>query len=85
MPSTMYTVTSAARISQGCDSREAWKALAVLWKPPRMVVGTPIRIMVSLMTTKALPSEMPGGRLNEMVVAANCPWWLTDSDVVVGS
>ncbi|MCM3738616.1 hypothetical protein M3215_23400, partial [Bacillus cytotoxicus] len=32
----------------------------------------------------ACDSDTPGGRLNEIVVATNSPWWLTDSGVVLG-
>jgi len=28
--------------------------------------------------------DTPTGRLNEIVDAANCPWWLTESGVDVG-
>src|SRR5579884_930254 len=37
------------------------------------------------MALTALPSETPGARLNDMVAAGNCPWWLMVSGVLVRS
>src|SRR3954468_12484252 len=37
------------------------------------------------MRLTASPSEVPGVRLNDSVTAGNCPWWLTDPVVVVGT
>ena len=34
------------------------------------------------MAFTASPSDSPGARLNEMVIAGNCPWWLIDREVV---
>ena len=64
---------------------DCWKACAVPWKLPWIVAGTPICCMVvagSPLTASL--SDLPGGRLNEMVVATNGPWWLTASGVVPG-
>ena len=45
----------------------------------------PIRVMVSPIAAVAVESETPSGRLNEIVDAANWPWWFTDSGVLVNS
>ena len=68
----MYTVSSAARMSQGWLLRESWNALAVPWKLPRIVDGTPIRASALSIAIVAWPSDVPSGRLNEIVVATNC-------------
>src|ERR1700761_5824603 len=36
------------------------------------------------MSSMAVPSEALGARLNEMVTLGNWPWWLMESDSVVG-
>jgi len=38
---------------------------------------------VAWIALTASPSEVPGARLNETVVAGNCPWWLITSGPVV--
>jgi hypothetical protein len=47
------------------------------------VGGTPMRDIVASMARVASDSDTPSGRLNEMVDAANCPWWFTASGVLV--
>ena len=44
-----------------------------------------MRFIVSWISCVAVDSDAPGARLNEIVLAANCPWWLTASAVLVGS
>ena len=80
----MYTASSAARISTGWLSSEAWNARAVPWKLPCTLVGTPIRSMASCTARVASDRDTPAGRLNEMVEAANWLWWFTPSGVLVG-
>ena len=77
-------MTSAARINQGWFCSEAWNARAVPWKVPCTLVGTPISSSVWRTEAVASESDTPCGRLNEMVEAANCPWWFTPSGVLVG-
>ncbi len=77
-------VISANRISTGWLESESWNARAVPWKLPCTVVGTPMRFMASWICCVAADSEAPGARLNESVLAANWPWWLTASGVLVG-
>ena len=55
------------------------------WKLPRMLAGSPIFLVVASMAWTASPSEAPGARLNDRVVAGNCPWWLMTSGPVVSS
>ncbi len=33
----------------------------------------------ALIASTAWPSAAPGARLNDSVIAGNCPWWLTES------
>ena len=40
--------------------------------------------MAASTTLTASPSAAPGARLNDSVVAGNCPWCVTDSGVAVG-
>ena len=50
-----------------------------------MVPGTPMRAIVSRITAEASDIATPSARLNEIVAAANCPWWFTDRGASVGS
>ena len=45
----------------------------------------PMRSLAASMTATASLSATPGARLNEIVVAANRPWWLTASGVLPGA
>ena len=56
-----------------------WKPRAVPWNEPYTLAGMPIFAIVSWIAADASESETLSGRLNEMVAAANCPWWFTDS------
>src|SRR5947207_7034530 len=85
MPSTMYTVTSAATIRIGCPLSDAWKAWAVPEKRPRIVVGSPIARVADSMSGTASPSATSGSRLKEIVTDGNWAEWLTMSGVVEAS
>ncbi|MNN63428.1 hypothetical protein D3C81_1788070 [compost metagenome] len=76
---------SAARIRIGWLLSESWNALAPPWKLARSVSGTPMRAISRLIASVACDSEVPSARLNEIVDAANCPWWFTPSGVLVGT
>src|ERR1700688_3541008 len=76
MPSTMYTVTMAARIridSLASDDSNAW---AVPWKVGSMLAGMPKSCVIFLIRSTAAPSEAPGARLKETVTTGNWLWWL---------
>ena len=75
----------AASISSGWLDRALWKLRAVPSKLPKMEAGTPMRAAVSLIATVASDSDTPSRRPNEIVAAANWPWWLTESGVLVYS
>ena len=62
-----------------------WKERAVPWKEPWIETGTPMRAIVSSIAAAAWESDTPPGRLNEIVEAANWPWWFTESGVFVYS
>ncbi|CFP36134.1 Uncharacterised protein [Bordetella pertussis] len=80
MPSTIYIVTSAARISHGWRASVFCSSAAVPWKPAWIWSdGRPIRATAASMAPVAWSSDTPGDRLNEIVSATNSPWWLTDS------
>ena len=85
IPSTMYTVASAAAISTGWLASESRNACAVPVKVPWIPAGSPISAMPELISSTADPSATPGFRLNEMVMAGNRPWWLTVSGAAVVS
>src|SRR6185295_11019136 len=44
-------------------------------KLPRIVAGTPSSARALSIATVAWPSDVPSGRLNEIVEATNCDWW----------
>src|SRR5579871_1709012 len=46
-----------------------------------MLAGTPIRFMAVSIEVTADESEAPGGKLKEIVLATNRPWWFTASGV----
>ncbi|MNK97628.1 hypothetical protein D3C87_1179720 [compost metagenome] len=58
--------------------------MAPPWKLAWSVSGAPILASASRMASVASDSENPSARLNEMVEAANWPWWFTPSGVLVG-
>ena len=78
-------MTSAATISAGSLASDSWNACAVPAKLGRTPGGRPISASTWWMASTAAPSDSPGVRLKEMVVAGNCPWWLIESGVVPGS
>ncbi|KAG1433957.1 hypothetical protein G6F55_014626 [Rhizopus delemar] len=78
MPSTMYMVTTAARISHSVLVSEFWNASAAPWNRVSTPAGKPISASAAMMASTALDSDAPGARLNEMVTAGNWPWWLID-------
>ena len=75
----MYIVTIAAMISSSSLASAAWKASAAPWNAVIMLAGRPISFSAFLIASTAAPSEAPGARLNEIVVAGNWPIWLTAS------
>src|SRR5271166_1557800 len=85
MPSTIYTVAIAARMSSGSEAEEDWNAAAVPAKLPVMVSGTLILAMVFSMAAAAVPSATPCGSEKEMVAATRPLWWFTAIGVVPGS
>ena len=47
--------------------------------------GRPISASAAWIELTASPRAVPEARLNEMVAAGNCPWWLMESGEVPGS
>ncbi|MCY1240475.1 hypothetical protein D9M72_533270 [compost metagenome] len=43
-----------------------------------------MRAISRVIASVACDSDMPSARLNEIVEAANWPWWFTPSGVLVG-
>src|SRR6218665_224045 len=68
----------AAMISSSNCPCERWALSAVPWKLPRTLVGMAMSASACAMASRAWPSDMPGSRLNEMVVASSPSWWLTE-------
>ena len=66
----------AARISRSWLSSDFWKASAAPWKCVMIDRGISISRWAATMASTACPSEAPGARLNETVVAGN---WLNRS------
>ncbi len=81
-PSTMYIVTTAARISHSVFDSDALKASAAPWKVVCIEIGRPISCSTCLILSTAWPSDAPCARLNEIVAAGNWPWWLITSGPV---
>ena len=75
----------AAAISSGCDDSDCWNALAVPWKPPRTVTGTPNSAIAALIASVACDRDTPRGRLKLMVDAGAPLWWFTANGVFVVS
>ncbi len=78
-PSTMYITSTAARISHSVEESEPRKASAAPWKRDSMLAGRPISVSAASIAVTASPSDTPGARLNEIVVAGNWPMWLRSS------
>src|ERR1700744_2819079 len=72
-PSTIYIVTIAARIRNSSFDNDAWNARAAPWKRVWNDGGSPISFSAWSIAFTAAPSDEPGARLNETVVAGN---WL---------
>src|SRR6202043_1319868 len=66
----------AAAIRIGSLDSDSWNAAAVPWNEPVMVRGAPSWSRRFCTIWVAWPSDTPGARLNEMVVAGNSLWWL---------
>src|SRR5580700_2116135 len=84
-PSTMYTVTSAARISNGSLASELVNDAAVPWNPACRLGGMCMSFCTLSTAVMASPSAAFGPRLKDTVMAGNCPWWLMESASVVFS
>ena len=84
MPRTMYTASSARRISQGIWFCVSCTAPAL---PSKLVcVHRDVqRLQACMMASRVGPICAPGARLKDSVVAANWPWWLTSSGARLGS
>ena len=61
---------------------EAWKACAAPWKLVMMLSGMPMPASACWMASTAAPSDAPGARLNDTVVAGNWPIWVICSGAV---
>ena len=59
----------AARIRNSSLPSDAWKASAAPWKVVITLAGRPMSVSALRMAFTASPSEAPGARLNETVVA----------------
>ncbi|MNP40658.1 hypothetical protein D3C76_1343110 [compost metagenome] len=64
----------AARIRITCEFMVSWNTWAVPAKLPRTVDGTPSWVMARVMASLASESDLPVGRLNDTVDAADSPW-----------
>src|ERR1700691_1240013 len=84
-PSTMYTVTSAARISKGSLASELVNDAAVPWNPACRLGGRCMSFCTLSTAVMASPRAAFGPRLKDTVIAGNCPWWLMESASVVFS
>src|SRR5271163_619900 len=81
----MYTVTSAARISNGMFESELRNDAAVPWKSACKLAGMCMSFCTLVMDEIAPPSAALDARLKETVMAGNCPWWLIESCSVCDS
>ena len=66
-------VTMAARINSSVFVSEAWNASAAPWKLVSILAGMARSFSTCLMRSTAAPSDAPGARLNDTVVAGNWP------------
>src|SRR4051794_26070709 len=69
----MYMVAIAARIRNSSLESDAWNAWAAPWKAVAKLAGSPISCSAFWIAVTAAPSDDPGARLNEIVVAGNWP------------
>jgi hypothetical protein len=58
---------------------DSWNSFTVPWKLTPIVAGIRSSRTASFTRAAASPSEKPGRRLNETVIAGSCPKWLTVS------
>src|SRR5580698_8424662 len=84
-PRTIYTVTSAARISRGSLESELRNDAAVPWKSACRLAGMFMLFCSLSIFVIALPSDAFGARLNETVIDGNCPWCVIESGSVTVS
>ena len=84
-PRTMYTVTSAARISSGSFDSELRNDAAVPWKSACRLAGIFIPFCSLVIFSIASPSDACGARLKLTVIEGNCPWCVIDSGSVAVS
>src|SRR5580658_2386054 len=83
MPRTIYTASSAVRISSGSVLRDCWYASSVPAKNPLMVEGVPSRFCTWSMLAVAWLIETLAARLKDTVTEGNTPVWLTARGVVL--
>ena len=62
--------------------RDCWKVCATPWNDPWIEVGMPIWRIARSTDGVASPSDFPGARLKEIVLATNDAWWFTESGVL---
>src|SRR6266540_1798176 len=67
----MYIVTIAARMSQISFASDPSNAAAAPWNCTCALAGTPISRRALSISLTASPSDAPGARLNDVVVAAD--------------
>ncbi len=65
--------TSAAAINNGVLDSDDWNACALPWKLVTSAAGLPSCFPACWIASTALPIDVPGSRLNEMVVDGNWP------------
>src|SRR5271170_2123219 len=64
---------------RGMLERELRNDAAVPWKSACRLAGMCMSFCTLVMAVIAPPSAAFGARLNETVIAGNCPWWLIES------
>src|SRR6185503_10838144 len=81
----MYIVTTAATISHSMLASDAENAAAAPWKLVSTLGGSASADSSSRIACTALPSDMPGARLNDTVADGNCATWLSTSGALCSS
>src|ERR1700720_1891264 len=81
----MYTVTSAARISNASFDSEFLNDAAVPWKSACRLAGICRSCCTLVIAVIALPSAAFGAKLKETVTAGDCPRGLMEKDSDVRS
>ena len=69
-------VTTAARTRKSVLESDDRKACAAPWNVSSIAGGNGAAAAVRSIASTAAPSAKPGARLNETVIAGNCPTWL---------